>query len=273
MNPKTQPDPEETISPEIVARKYAFEVIKYCAERAYDKIQEKIEALKEKIQNEQVIKELRKRAELLIGTKNTDSYKRKINPIFKNLKNYFNIDTEDENLIDMIYLDLDANFFKPIFRTILRLLGIPRTLGDNLCVYGKNFVLYCNYLRYRESGEIDELKGGDPASLIMRGEAWRDGNNKETMKRLDKKVQKDYEAIKPRFFFIFEYLTDIRNKKKDEGRFFPLPKDVITHKHTHISYFAFASMYIFCIYAFDELLDLMVKYLPDLSSAEEGIEE
>ncbi len=152
--------------------------------------------------------------------------------------------------VDIVSALNDA-VFKRVFKVILNKLNIdidPKEKGDRMSIYAKNFTIFCKYKdMYKET--VGRLQN---PGIIMSG-VKLDKNLFSTLKK--------YDAVNPRFFFIFDFLSDERDKHHDPIKKRYSSTDLITNKKSPGGFLVIFNIFLLSLYAFDELLDLMIKYL------------
>tara|TARA_Y100000310_G_scaffold268793_1_gene281574 strand:+ start:4532 stop:5359 length:828 start_codon:yes stop_codon:yes gene_type:complete len=272
---------EETfVENEDAPRVKVFNVIEYCAEIATKKLTPKIMKISRKIKNEQAKKNLLSAQRNLVGRLNDDG-SLSMGKIINSMADP--VMQQEEGVDDFKGLigDLNNFTFNTIFKVIKATLGV-KTLEkgkDRMSVYAQNFLLYCKYKKIYN----DEEKLVDPANCIFNS-TWREkidraeklfiGNakNKNEFAILNP-LQWD-SCIQPKYFFIFDFISDSRNLQHEDIENPPdeknnselkngetNTKDILTNEIVPGNYFTFSSIYILSIYALDELLDLMIEYL------------
>jgi len=222
-----------------------YRSLSYCLQESELGISKKIEELSQKIKNPQALAEL-KSAHIRL-------FKRFPGELGDNLLQQEETVSDFKSLIN----NMNDYVFKILFKVIINQLNISSTDigGDSMKIYARNFRDFCEFKEtYGVSSEID-----NPAYWIFTGK-WNN-NRDSTENKLIYPITKT-KKIMPRYFFIFDFITESRNlTHEDIGDLESSKQDLITGLVTPGNYFTFSSIYLLSLYAFDEVLDLMIKYL------------
>ena len=154
---------------------------------------------------------------------------------------------------------INNSVLKRIFELIILHLDVdPSNIGgDNVSVYAESFKLYCSYKEYNKKNNNSSLVA-KPAESIFTG-SWRTRGTEENNKIFP--ISLDCKNGKIIDFQHLGWITGITEARNVYNHSHKFEKDLLTGQIRKGNLIYLSSIYVATVYVFDEILDLMIKYI------------